>query len=408
MSRALLVVLDSLGIGAAPDAASFGDTGSDTLGHIVLTCAAGRADHGRQGALRIPNLGALGLYAAWADAHRCDPVATEPAAAGATWAALSERSTGKDTISGHWEMCGVPVDFDWGYFREQETSFPKKLLEEWVTRAGLPGVIGNCRASGTEIIQRLGAEHIATGKPIVYTSADSVFQIAAHEVTFGLERLYRVCEIARGLVDDYRIARVIARPFVGDAVAGFKRTGRRHDYAVPPSTPTLLDALVAAGKQVIAIGKVSDIFAGQGISRSIAATGLDALTDTTIRTFRDAPDDSLVFVNLVDFDSEYGHRRDVAGYAAALERFDQRIPEILAARRNDDLLIFTADHGNDPTWPGSDHTRECVPLLAVGGGLRHGSAGLRHGFVDIGQTLARHFGLSALAYGQALPLMHSH
>ena len=391
MTRALLVVLDSLGIGAAPDAARFGDAGADTFGHILAAC---RPD--------LPNLRALGLHAAHALAHGRAPAADERADPVATWAALREQSTGKDTTSGHWEMCGVPVTFDWGYFTAHEQSFPPALLEALIARAGLPGVLGNCRASGTEIIRRLGAEHIASGKPIVYTSADSVFQIAAHEQHFGLERLYRVCEIARELVDDYRIARVIARPFVGDDAEAFKRTGHRHDYAVPPFAPTLLDALVAAGKQVIAIGKVSDIFAGQGISRSIPASGLDALIDTTIRTFREAPDDSLVFVNLVDFDSEYGHRRDVAGYAEALERFDARLPELWAERGLGDLMLFSADHGNDPTWPGSDHTRECVPLLALGLDLWPGGAGLREGFADLGQTIAQHFGLAPLAHGRAL------
>lgn len=397
MSRALLVVLDSLGIGAAPDAECFGDVGSDTYGHIVARCAP-----------NLPNLTALGLAAAHALAHGRDPEPHERAGADATFAAMHERSTGKDTTSGHWEMCGVPVTFDWGYFTAYENSFPPALLDALIERAGLPGVLGNCRASGTEIIDRLGPEHVASGKPIVYTSADSVIQIAAHEEAFGLERLYQVCAIARELVDEYRIARVIARPFLGSAAQGFKRTGHRHDYAVPPSAPTLLDALVAAGHEVIAIGKVSDIFAGQGVSRAIPASGLDTLIDTTIAAFRDAPDDSLVFVNLVDFDSEYGHRRDVAGYAAALERFDARLPELLATRRAGDLVMFSADHGNDPTWPGSDHTRECVPLLAIGGGLRPGAAGLRDGFGDLGQTLARHFGLAALAHGEALPLNPSH
>jgi phosphopentomutase len=391
MARALLVVLDSLGIGAAPDAARFGDVGADTFGHILQSCAPS-----------LPNLRVLGLHAAHALAQGRATDAHALAEQGATWAAMREQSTGKDTTSGHWEMCGVPVRFDWGYFTAHEHSFPPGLLDALIARAGLPGVLGNCRASGTEIITRLGSEHIASGKPIVYTSADSVFQIAAHEQHFGLERLYRVCEIARELVDDYRIARVIARPFVGDDASTFKRTGNRHDYAVPPVAPTLLDALVDAGKQVIAIGKVSDIFAGQGISQSIPASGLDALIDTTIHTFREAPDESLVFVNLVDFDSEYGHRRDVAGYARALERFDARLPELLATRGDGDLMLFTADHGNDPTWPGSDHTRECVPLLALGEALRPGNAGLRDGFADLGQTLAQHFGIAPLVHGRAL------
>lgn len=393
MTRALLVVLDSLGIGAAPDAARFGDEGADTFGHILQARAP-----------RLPHLCALGLHAAHACAHGRVPGTEAQPAPEAVCAVLRERSTGKDTTSGHWEMCGVPVTFDWGYFTAYEHSVPAALLDALCARAGLPGVLGNCRASGTEIIERLGAEHIATGKPIVYTSADSVLQIAAHETHFGLERLYDTCRIARALVDAYRIARVIARPFVGEEAAGFRRTGHRHDYAVPPVSPTLLDALVDAGRDVLAIGKVSDIFAGQGITRAIPASGLDALLDATEATFAEAPDGSLTFVNLVDFDSEYGHRRDVAGYAAALERFDARLPALLRLQRDGDLIVFTADHGNDPTWPGSDHTRECVPLLAVGGGLRRGDAGVRGSFADLGQTLARHFGIAPLPHGVALPL----
>jgi phosphopentomutase len=393
MSRALLVVLDSLGIGAAPDAAAFGDAGADTFGHIVSARAP-----------RLPQLAALGLHAAHALANEQSLAPADGAAPASTFAVMRELSSGKDTTSGHWEMCGAPVHFDWGYFRAPTQSFPAELLARLVERAGLPGVLGNCKASGTEIIARLGAEHIATGKPIVYTSADSVFQIAGHEAHFGLERLYRVCELARELVDDYRIARVIARPFVGEDAASFRRTGHRHDYARPPHEPTLLDALVAAGREVLAIGKIADIFAGRGITRSIRAHGLDALVDATIEAFRSATDGTLVFVNLVEFDSEYGHRRDVDGYARALERFDARVPELLACARADDLVVFTADHGNDPTWPGSDHTRECVPLIAHGGALRPGSAGIRASFADLGQTLARHFGLDPLAHGCALPL----
>lgn len=393
MPRALLIVADSLGIGAAPDADCFGDAGADTFGHILEACAP-----------RLPNLRAMGLHAAHARAHGLvpgDDIRPDPAAC---WAALQEVSTGKDTTSGHWELCGAPVDFDWGYFPAREQSFPRPLLDALCMRAGLPGVLGNCRASGTEIIERLGEAHIASGKPIVYTSADSVLQVAAHERHFGLERLYATCRIARELVDEYRIARVIARPFVGESAAGFRRTGHRHDYAVPPPRATLLDALVTARREVLAIGKVADIFAGRGITRAIPASGLDSLLDATETTFAEAPDGALVFVNLVDFDSEYGHRRDVAGYAAALERFDARLPALLQLARANDLVMLTADHGNDPTWQGSDHTRECVPLLAVGGGLRPGDAGLRPCFADAGQTLARHFGIPALGHGSALPL----
>lgn len=401
MSRALLVVLDSLGIGAAPDAARFGDAGADTLGHIRAGCAAGTADVGRSGPLRIPNLDRLGLHYAWSRAHGV-PV-KDPGPLEATCAVLRERSTGKDTTSGHWELCGAPVDFDWGYFTAAENSMPADLLATLCVRLGVDGVLGNCRASGTEILDRLGEAHIRSGWPIVYTSADSVLQIAAHEVHFGLERLYAACRIARELADAHHIARVIARPFVGELAGAFRRTANRHDYAVPPHQPTLLDALVDAGRSVIGIGKIHDIFAGQGVTQSIPAAGLDTLVDRTRDTFRAAPDGSLVFVNLVDFDTEYGHRRDLPGYARALESFDLRIPELLSAARPGDLVLFTADHGNDPSWAGTDHTRECVPMLAVGGQLRPGFAGIRESFADLGQTLARHFDIPPLAFGQALP-----
>ncbi|MBK8285674.1 MAG: phosphopentomutase [Ahniella sp.] len=401
MSRALLIVLDSLGIGAAPDAPRFGDEGADTLGHIRAHCASGQADVQRSGPLRIPNLDRLGLHYAWSRAHG-QPV-KDLGPGDSTCAVLRERSTGKDTTSGHWELCGCPVDYDWGYFSAWQDSMPQSLLDAWCERASLPGVLGNCRGSGTELIKQLGEEHIRTGKPIVYTSADSVLQIAAHEQHFGLQRLDEVCHITRELVDAWRIARVISRPFVGDSASTFRRTGNRHDLAVPPHAPTLLDAMVATGFEVIGIGKISDIFAGHGISRSIPATGLPELFDVTRDTFRSAPDGSLVFVNFVDFDSEYGHRRDVPGYARALEYVDQRLPELLELLQDGDLLMLTADHGNDPSWTGSDHTRECVPLLAIGAGLRTGFAGIRESFADLGQTLARHFGLPALAHGQALP-----
>ena len=393
MPRALLIVADSLGIGGAPDAACFGDAGADTFGHVLQACAP-----------QLPHLRALGLHAAHALAQGRLPRTHERPGPGACWAAMQPASTGKDTTSGHWELCGAPVDFEWGRFTAYEDSIPATLLDPLCARAGLPGVLGNCRASGTEIIQRLGEAHIASGKPIVYTSADSVLQIAAHEVHFGLAQLEATCRIARELADHLRIARVIARPFVGTRAGDFRRTGHRHDHSVPPHRPTLLDALVASGREVLAIGKVADIFAGRGISRSIPASGLDALLDAAETCFAGARDGSLVFVNLVDFDSEYGHRRDVAGYAAALARFDARLPALCRLAGDGDLLLLTADHGNDPTWPGSDHTRECVPLLTVGGGLRPGNAGLRPAFADAGQTLARHFGLPALAHGTALPL----
>ncbi|AVP98950.1 phosphopentomutase [Ahniella affigens] len=405
MSKALLLILDSLGIGAAPDADRFGDRGADTLGHIVAHCATGRADVGRHGALQIPNLEALGLLDAWAAAHgRARAFEIRP---GQCHAVLQERSSGKDTTSGHWELCGLPVQLEWGYFRKPDASMPAAFLDAWCVENQLTGVLGNCHASGTEIIQRLGPLHIETGQPIVYTSADSVFQVAVHERHFGLERLDAICRSARRMLDPYNIARVISRPFIGPSDGMFKRTGNRHDYSMPPPGPTLLDAWRAQGREVIGIGKIPDIFAGVGVSKAVPAHGLNALLDATLKTFADAPSGSLVFCNLVDFDSEYGHRRDVPGYARALEYFDQRLPELLALRQPGDLIAISADHGNDPSWPGSDHTRECVPLLLMHEQIIPGFAGIRTSFADLGQTLAQCFRLPPLAAGTSLPWMAS-
>ncbi len=398
--RAIVLVLDSLGIGGAPDAGRFGDFGADTLGHIAAACALGQADHGRSGAIKLPNLADLGLFHAHAEATGtvADGV-TLPSAPQGAWAPAIERSAGKDTPSGHWEMAGVPVLEDFGYFREREHSFPDDLLTELIARAGLPGVLGNCHASGTEIIDRLGPEHIATGRPIVYTSADSVFQIAAHETHFGLERLYEICAIARELVTPWRIGRVIARPFVGSPETGFQRSGNRRDLSLEPPAPTLLDRLVEAGGEVIAVGKIADIYAHRGISRVIKAHGNDALFDATLAAVEAAGAGSLVMTNFVDFDTLHGHRRDIAGYARALEAFDARLPELLAVLDDDDLLILSADHGCDPSFPGSDHTREQVPILARGAGLAPGSLGQRTSFADIGQSLAEFFRLDPMPAG---------
>jgi len=402
MPRAFLLVLDGLGVGGAPDAKRFGDVGADTLGHIAEACAAGKGDgHGRSGPLRIPYMAALGL----GEAHRA-ATGTVPfglqlrAPARGIHGAAAEVSSGKDTPSGHWEMAGVPVRFDWGYFTGEENCFPASLLEALIARGHLPGVLGNRHASGTVIIDELGAEHCATKKPIVYTSADSVFQIAAHETAFGLERLYDLCRIARTLVDEYKIGRVIARPFAGEP-GSFKRTGNRHDYAVPPPAPTLLDKLVEAGRQVIAIGKIDDIFAHKGVSKIVKADGNAALFDATLAAAASAPEGGLVFTNFVDFDMLWGHRRDIAGYAAALEQFDRRLPELERALAPGDLVLMTADHGNDPTWRGTDHTREQVPIVGFGPGVGPRNIGARASFADIGQTLAAHLGIAKLAEGTA-------
>ncbi|MAM59256.1 MAG: phosphopentomutase [Salinicola sp.] len=397
MKRAILLVLDSFGIGNAPDAADYGDTGSDTLGHIARY----RADAGRP--LELPNLARLGLY----HAHR---LSTGDWAAGVdvpdtvegAWACAREISSGKDTPSGHWEIAGVPALFEWGYFTERENSFPPDLLEALIERADLPGVLGNCHASGVPVIEALGEAHIASGKPIVYTSADSVFQIAAHETHFGLDRLYRLCEIARELLMPYNIGRVIARPFIGETSETFERTGNRRDYAIEPPTPTVLQKLHDDGGRVLGVGKIGDIYAHCGVSEVRKAHGFEALFDATLAAIGDAGDRTLVMTNFVDFDTLYGHRRDPEGYAGALEAFDRRLPEVMARLEPGDLLILTADHGNDPTWRGTDHTREQVPILVASDRLAPGNYGRRESYADIGQTLAEHFGLTLMDHGRSL------
>ncbi len=395
MARAVVLVMDSFGVGATADAKKFGDVGANTFGHIAQTCL----DQGRR--LALPNLGRLGLLHATEESCGVYPAGFDPVEnIVGCYGYAKELSSGKDTPSGHWEMAGVPVLFDWGYFTKPEDTFPADLLQELIDKGDLAGVLGNCHASGTEIIARLGDEHIATGKPIVYTSADSVFQIAAHEQAFGLDRLLSLCALARELVDEYNIGRVIARPFVSTD-EGFERTGNRRDLAVPPPAPTVLDKLVDSGGEVISVGKIADIFAQQGITQKIKATGNTALFDNTLTALKSADDRSIVFTNFVDFDSLYGHRRNVSGYADALEEFDVRIPELLDILENDDLLVICADHGCDPTWPGSDHTREHIPVLAYGAGLRAGSMGQRETFADIGQSLADLFDLPRMDYGDS-------
>ena len=397
--RAIVGVLDSFGVGATPDADRFGEENADTFGSIARGCAEGRADKAglRQGPLMIPNLLALGL----GELSPKPLPLQKPTRFTGRYGKAAEKSFGKDTPSGHWEMMGAPVEFDWGYFPKEYPSFPKPLIDALIARAHLPGVLGEKHSSGTVIIEELGEEHIATGKPIVYTSADSVFQIAAHEKHFGLERLYEVCHIARELVDQYNVGRVIARPFVGERKGEFKRTGNRHDYATPPHVPTLLDRAVEDGRKVIGIGKISDIFAARGISESLKGDGNEALFDRTLEQIDAAPDGGIVFTNFVDFDQSYGHRRDLPGYAAALEAFDKRIPELQAKLRPGDLVIFSADHGCDPTWPGTDHTREHIPILAFGPDVAPGAIGVRDTFADIGQSIASHLGMKPMPVGKS-------
>jgi phosphopentomutase len=404
MSRAIVMVMDSVGIGAAEDASAFGDVGADTFGHIAEACTAGDGDREglRAGPLYVPNLDRLGFGAA-AEASRgaALPDLGHSGPPEGWWGYGVEVSKGKDTPSGHWEIAGVPVPFEWGYFPDTIPTFPAELTDALIHEARLPGILGDKHASGTEIIAELGEEHVRTGKPICYTSADSVFQIAAHETAFGLDRLYQVCEIARRLVDPLNIGRVIARPFVGHDAHDFKRTANRRDYAVPPPEPTLLDRAVAAGRRVVAIGKIGDIFAHRGITEVVKAPNDMALFDATLAALDKARDGDLVFANFVDFDSLYGHRRDVAGYAAALEAFDRRLPELEARLRPGDLVVITADHGNDPTFRGTDHTREHVPIVVFGPGIGSGIAGRRDTLADIGETVAAHLGLAPGRHGRS-------
>ena len=399
MKRAMVLVLDSFGIGASEDAGKFGDEGANTLLSIARECAAGRCEDGRSGKLNLPNLQSLGLGAACTLSCGDEvPFATDVRTDGGAWGFAAELSTAKDTTSGHWEMMGVPVLFDWGYFRDRENSFPTALIDALVEKADLSGVLGNCIASGTDIIKRLGEEHLATGKPICYTSADSVFQIAYHESVWSKARAEEVCNIARGLLDDYRIARVIARPFVGDSADTFQRTYNRRDYSMPSPTNTLLDELVNAGGDVVGVGKIADIFAHKGVSTIRHASGLKDLMGESIKAWNNGVKDKLVFTNLVDFDTRFGHRRDVNGYAKELEAFDKILGQLLPMISPDDLLIITADHGCDPTFAGTDHTREHVPVLVKGCGLK-GSLAKRESFADIGQSLAEFFGLKNLHSG---------
>ncbi|MFW5404958.1 phosphopentomutase [Pectobacterium carotovorum] len=406
MKRAYIMVLDSFGIGSSADAERFGDVGSDTLGHIAQACAVGTADKGRSGKLHLPNLSRLGLgKAAEASTGTFPPGLDENADIIGAYAHASEISSGKDTPSGHWEIAGVPVLFDWGYFKDEENSFPQELLDKLVKRANLPGYLGNCHSSGTVILDQLAEEHMKTGKPIFYTSADSVFQIACHEETFGLDKLYELCEIAREELTEggYNIGRVIARPFIGDKPGNFERTGNRHDLAVEPPAPTILKKMVdEKGGEVVSVGKIADIYAQVGITKKVKATGIDALFDATLKEMDSAGDNTIVFTNFVDFDSAYGHRRDIPGYAAALELFDRRLPEMLSRVKGDDILILTADHGCDPSWHGTDHTRENVPVLIYGPNVKPGSYGHRETFADIGQTVAAYFGLSPMDYGKSI------
>ncbi len=402
MSRAIILMMDSLGIGGAPDAAKFGDVGANTFG----TLATHRMQQHRQ--LNIPNLSRLGLAKAVELATGVYPEgALKTDEIIGAYGACNELSYGKDTPSGHWEMAGAPVLFDFGFFTDPTNAFPKALTDKILKRANLEGFLGNCHASGTVILEKLGEAHMQSGWPIFYTSSDSVFQIACHEETFGLERLYDLCKIAREELSDYNIGRVIARPFIGTCARDFKRTGNRHDYSLNPPSITVLEKLINEQQgHVFAVGKIADIYANQGISKYIKATGFDELYDRTLEAMDEAltvvPQHSIIFTNFVDFDSSFGHRRDIEGYASALEAFDVRLPEILAKMQADDVLYLTADHGCDPSWQGTDHTRERVPVLMYGQHVPAGSVGIRNTFADIGQTIAKQLQLTPMDYGSAI------
>jgi phosphopentomutase len=398
--RAIILVMDSVGIGSAPDASAYGDLGADTVGHIAEACAGGAADGAvREGPLNVPNLISLGLSEACQLATGYVPPFLHVRKREGRCGCAAEISKGKDTPSGHWELAGVPVTFDWGYFPRTIPCFPDEIVSRLCKRAGLPGILGNCHASGTEIIAQYGDEHIQSGKPICYTSADSVFQIAAHEQEFGLERLYRTCEVARELVDPLNIGRVIARPFTG-AGSSYARTHNRRDYAVPPPDKTILDLAAEEGRDVVTIGKIGDIFAHRSTGRVLKGDGNDRLFDRMLEGLDSLRDGGLLFANFIDFDSIYGHRRDVAGYAAALEAFDERLTELLGRLESGDLLVVTADHGCDPTWKGTDHTREQVPVLVLGGDNSR-AIGARSSFADVGASVAAHLNLPEMLKGKA-------
>jgi phosphopentomutase len=404
MPRAFLIVLDSVGCGGAPDADRFGDEGANTLGHIAQACEDRHAESGRHGSLSLPTLARLGLGAAMETAVASMLPAIggwpQPTYPGAFWGAATEVSNGKDTPSGHWELAGVPVPWDWHTFPPTDPAFPDDLVAEVCRLAGTEGILGNTHASGTAIIDDLGAEHMRTGWPICYTSVDSVFQIAAHEERFGLDRLLALCEALAPQLHAKKVGRVIARPFVGDADSGFTRTPRRRDFAIAPPGPTLCDWVQAGGGTVHAIGKIKDIFSGQGIDSSV--TGPDrALVKHLDTALQQAAEGSLTFVNLVEFDSVYGHRRDVDGYARALEWFDTRLTALMAHLRDGDLLLITADHGNDPTWRGTDHTRERVPVIGcIKGSAGKGDIGLV-AFADVAASVATHLGVPAQGPGKS-------
>ena len=377
-NRITLIVLDGAGIGEMPDAPEWGDAGSDTFGHVLASRD-----------VKLPNLRRYGL----GNIRPLQSVSPADTPEG-SYGRCALRSNGKDTTTGHWEMAGIILE---QAFPTYPNGFPPSVIDHFIRETGVPGILGNIPASGTEIIKDLGAEHVKTGKPIVYTSADSVFQIAAHEEVIHLDRLYEICEIARDLLrGEHEVGRVIARPFLGQPGA-FYRTENRHDYAVPPPRENLLPLLSDNGFDVVSIGKIASIYDSEGVTQDLTAKNNEQSIDQTIKALNDNTR-GLIFSNLVDFDMLYGHRRDTEGYARALEHFDSRWPEIEKAMTDGDLLMITSDHGNDPTFPGTDHTREYAPLIVYGKKARHAvNLGTRESLADIGRTIAENFRLNLAA-----------
>ena len=392
MGRAILIVLDSLGIGGAPDANIYNDEGSNTFGSIALACSNGHADIGRKGALRVPNLETLGIYSA----TRLSTGLTFPNTDSTigSYGAAKELSKGKDTPTGHHEMVGFTDPIGWHTFPEVVPVFPEKQTNILIQKANLVGVLGNKHASGEEIIKECGEEHLNSRQPIIYTSADSVLQIAAHEQVFGLNRLYKTCKIAAEIFNDLRVQRIIARPFLGENKEEFFRTKNRKDFISPPPIDTLCDKVIKSGKKCFGVGKISDIFGHRGISESVSGMSDDKLFDEMLKIIVKANAGDLIFANFVEFDTLYGHRRDLSGYARALENFDKKLPKLFSVLSREDFLVITADHGNDPSFPGTDHTREQVPVLIK----NHNVINKCYGFInfsDIGSLLENFLGLKA-------------
>jgi len=392
MKRVIWLVMDSFGIGNADDAKKFGDTGADTFGNISKNYS-----------LNIPNLTSLGLLKAYElnNSKTLRLQNSDSVRKGSFYGAAKEASVGKDTLSGHWEMAGVVMDLDMKYFEEKIPVFPKEMIDEIIEKGKIEGILGDRHASGIEIIDTLASEHVKTGKPIFYTSADSVIQIAAHEDSFGLQRLHKLCEVVREITMKDGIGRVIARPFLGDEKNGFERTKNRKDYSLRPSGESILEVALKNSKEVIGIGKIYDIFGGHGIGQKRLAYGLEGLMDETLTQMSELNSDGIIYTNFVDFDMEWGHRRDVIGYAKGLEYFDKRLPELIESLKDDDLLIITADHGCDPTHKGTDHTRENVPVFGMLKNKNLDNIGIRDTFADMAATISEHLGLPNSNFGKS-------